>query len=300
MSKVKSAIPVYDIYSVANTVHLHKEIVAEPFAAYLSTRAHLLHSHRHSFYHVVLFTAGAGTHMIDFEQFTVRKGQIYFMAPGQVHRWNFEGDVDGYVINFSEKLFQSFLAESQNLEQFPFFRSVAKDSVINLTEATMATVSPLFDALIAEVSQSDSYSNSMICALLLNMFIKVSRTLASASIGEVPAHSQLMLHNFKKLVNQYYVDKKLPRDYAALLYITPNHLNALCTNLLGQSAGDAIRDRVILEAKRLLVNASLSISEIAYRLNFKDNSYFTRFFKKYTGITPENFRRSYVDGSLSN
>ncbi len=300
MPKVKSAIPVYDIYSIANAMHLHEEVIAEPFAAYLSTRNQLLPSHRHSFYHIVLFTSGGGTHTIDFEQFTVRPGQIYFMIPGQVHKWNFEGEVDGYVINFSENLFRSIMAESQYLEQFSFLRAVAKDSVIDLDEKTLPVVTHIFHELIGEVKNSDSYSNSMICSLLVNMFIHISRTIVSVDKKQVPAHNQLMLYNFKKLVNQYYIEKKLPKDYAVMMYITPNHLNALCSDLLGQSAGEVIRDRVLLEAKRLLVNAGLSISEIAYKLNFKDNSYFAKFFKKYTGVTAESFRRSYVDGLLTN
>jgi AraC family transcriptional activator of pobA len=95
------------------------------------------------------------------------------------------------------------------------------------------------------------------------------------------------------LVNQHYVEKRLPKEYAAMLYVTPNYLNALCRDLLGKSAGQLIRDRILLEAKRLLVNTDISISEIAYRLNFKDNSYFTKFFKKYSGVTPEDFKTSH-------
>ena len=79
-----------------------------------------------------------------------------------------------------------------------------------------------------------------------------------------------------------------------MLYITPNHLNACCKEVLGIPAGEVIRNRIVLEAKRLLVNLQLSISEIAYTLNFEDNSYFTKFFKKYAGVTPEEFRNSIV------
>ena len=98
-------------------------------------------------------------------------------------------------------------------------------------------------------------------------------------------------------MNEYYNRKRLPKEYAAMLYVTPNHLNALCNDLLGKAAGEVIRDRVLLEAKRLLVNADINISEIAFQLDFKDNSYFTRFFKKYTGTTPEDFRRSVINSN---
>jgi AraC-like DNA-binding protein len=79
-----------------------------------------------------------------------------------------------------------------------------------------------------------------------------------------------------------------------MLYVTPNHLNVLSRDMLGRSAGEIIRDRVLLEAKRLLTNAAMTSAQIADELNFQDNSYFNRFFKKYEGVTPEEFRRSHL------
>ena len=87
---------------------------------------------------------------------------------------------------------------------------------------------------------------------------------------------------------------KLPKEYARLLYITPNHLNAVTQDVLGVTAGDIIRERIVLEAKRLLTNADMDVNQIADDLNFQDNSYFTRFFKKYVGVTPEQFRKTIV------
>ncbi|MBC7552760.1 MAG: AraC family transcriptional regulator, partial [Taibaiella sp.] len=86
---------------------------------------------------------------------------------------------------------------------------------------------------------------------------------------------------------------RLPKEYAAQLFITPNHLNAVCHQLLGKAAGEVIRDRVLLEIKRLLVNVDITVSGIAAQLNFPDNSYFSKFFKKYEGSTPEDFRKTY-------
>jgi AraC-like DNA-binding protein len=100
-----------------------------------------------------------------------------------------------------------------------------------------------------------------------------------------------VLRNFQKLIDLHYKEKKLTKDYAALLYVTPNHLNALSKDVTGHSAGELIRNRVLLEAKRLLVNAEMNVSQIADELEFADNSYFSKFFKKYVGVTPEVFRK---------
>src|SRR3982751_2927759 len=102
----------------------------------------------------------------------------------------------------------------------------------------------------------------------------------------------------KKQIPNYSIDTvrgegQAPEDLMAAPFgeYLRTHLNSLCRDLLGISAGEVIRERIVLEAKRLLVNGGLSITEIAYRLNFQDNSYFTKFFKKYAGATPEDFRR---------
>lgn len=104
-----------------------------------------------------------------------------------------------------------------------------------------------------------------------------------------------LLKSFQHLIDKHFRTIKLPKEYAEFLYVTPNHLNALCQDLLGKTAGDLIRDRVLLEAKRLLTNADLTVTEVAYDLNFQDNSYFNRFFKKNVGVTPDDFRKNFIN-----
>jgi len=296
--KKPANIPVYDICTLNFVQPLHEEVIARPFSAYLEEHPNLHFPHRHSFYHLVLFTKGGGSHTIDFEEFPVVPGQLYFMIPGQVHGWDFEGDMDGYIINFSEDLFRSFLADRQYLDQFAFMQGVARDSVIQLGKAALDALSMLCEQIIAEIGSRGNRMNDMVRALLIRLLILADREQYPGDRFRMPQQAGLTLYQFRKLVDQYYAVKRLPKEYAAMLYITPNHLNALCSELLGKPAGELIRDRVLLEAKRLLVNAGLSIAEIAYQLNFADNSYFTKFFKKYTGQTPEAFRKAAVDHHL--
>jgi len=132
----------------------------------------------------------------------------------------------------------------------------------------------------------------MVRSLMLQLFISVGRLNGGDAQPQTGVYNHTLLKNFKKLIEDNFTKLKLPKEYAELLYVTPNHLNALCNDVLGISAGELIRNRVVLEAKRLLVNFSLNITEISYRLNFADNSYFTKFFKKQTGLTPEAFRKN--------
>src|SRR5688572_26901093 len=102
----KEKIPVYDNCSIGNP---GDEFFIDRFANYLARHYHNLHwPHRHSFFHLVLFTKGSGSHTIDFSRYDVKPNQVYFMMPGQVHGWEFKGKVDGYIINFSDSFLKSF------------------------------------------------------------------------------------------------------------------------------------------------------------------------------------------------
>jgi AraC family transcriptional activator of pobA len=286
---MKKAFPVYDICALSD--HQHDDLLISRFAPYLQKHQNLSMAHKHSFYHVVFFTEGGGTHAIDFKTFGVKPYQIYFMVPGQVHSWSFEGPVDGYIINFSASFFQSFLLRPDYLDNLPFFSGNIADEVINLPPDIHQAGGAVFDHFIPERAQFERGVLYMINALLLNLFILIARQSEQSNPAIAPNYNYTLLQSFRKLTDRHFATLRLPKDYAALLYITPNHLNALCNDILGIPAGEVIRNRVILEAKRLLVNLGLNITEIAGQLNFADNSYFTKFFKKYTGQTPEEFRK---------
>ena len=293
----KEKIPVYDICSLKKDQYQQNDFSMERFGAYLKKHYQNLQlPHRHSFYHLVLFAKGAGKHSIDFTNFAVKPMQAYFMAPGQVHSWHFEGEVDGYIINFSEQLFRSFLLNPGYLESFPFFRGDSNESVCQLPPEIHNKVLQLLEEMLAIFDSGDESQLDMVCVLLLQFFMAVNNTATQNKGEKIPQQKLQLLNSLRRLIDQHYLNLRLPKEYADLLYITPNHLNALCQDLIGKTAGELIRDRVLLEAKRLLTNAGMSATEIAYALNFQDNSYFNRFFKKYAGVTPDDFRKQFAAG----
>ncbi|MEO7450769.1 MAG: helix-turn-helix transcriptional regulator [Chitinophagaceae bacterium] len=290
----KEKIPVYDICSLSADQRQPNEVLAERFGAYLKRHSpNLHHAHRHSFYHLVFFTAGAGTHSIDFTRFAVKPYEMYFMSPGQVHSWDFKGNTDGYIINFSENLFRSFLLNPDYLERFSFFSGNSEESVCKLLTSSHNKVLALFEEILAEGARKENNTDAL-KLLLLQLFITVNQSLKINMQKAVPQQKQVLLKGFRRLIDLHYRSIKLPKQYADLLYVTPNHLNALSQDLLGKPAGELIRDRILLEAKRLLTSTDMSITEIAYDLNFQDNSYFNRFFKKKEGGTPDAFRKQFT------
>jgi len=290
---MKKGIPVFDICSIDHRVP-NKDLLIERFGPYLKKHYQSLHRpHRHSFYHLVLFAKGQGFHTIDFQKFAVRQGQIYFMIPGQVHSWHFNKEVDGFLVHFNEALFTTFLQNGQYVNQFSFFSGDAEVGVCQVAPQLLPKVTVLFEEILEENIKKNRLSLDLVRFRLLQIFILIEQYCPAKKLLNKPPLKMVLFRNFQKLINQQYRTLRLPKEYAELLYITPNHLNALCREMVGKTAGDLIRDRVLLEAKRLLTNADMSITEIAYDLNFEDNSYFNRFFKKQVGKTPDNFRKTF-------
>ena len=289
---VKDRYPVFDISQLAE--FSKDDILISQFEPYLKIHKNLQQAHKHTFYHLVFFTEGGGSQTIDFQRFEVKPYQIYFMVPGQVHHWAFEGNVDGYVVNFSDKFFQSFLLKPDYLEQFPFFSGNANEAVINLEKDLGLKINELFEKLLIEANETGHSAADMVRLLLLEIFILIGRTVSMPELKQASPYNLTLLKNFRHLIETHYISNRLPKEYAEMLYITPNHLNALCNDLLGIAAGEVIRNRVVLEAKRLLVNPQMGITEVADHLNFGDNSYFTKFFKKQAGITPEEFKKQFI------
>lgn len=269
------------------------EFLVTPLREFLDAHTDLYFPHRHSFYQIVLFTRGGGSHSIDFQRFEAREHQVYYMAPGQIHTWEFTAETEGLVINFNETFFTAFCHNPNFLAEFPLFNAVRNAPVNVLDMECCGEVHGLMEKMLLEYrSDEGDFKADLLRAMLLQLLVRLSRKFPERVIEGATRHHVNMLRNFERLIEQHFREKHLPREYAELMFITPNHLNALASATIGKPAGELIRDRIILEAKRLLVNSDYTISQIASHLNFEDNAYFSRFFKKALGISPEQFRRS--------
>ena len=127
------------------------EFMIESFGPYLERQSpHLHHAHRHIFYHMVCFSHGAGSHSIDFLRYPVEAGQIYFMPPGQVHSWSFEGRPEGWVINFSVDFLRAFLLDPGYVDRFTFFSGRAEDSVVRLLSPVREQVYGMLEQMLRQ------------------------------------------------------------------------------------------------------------------------------------------------------
>jgi AraC family transcriptional activator of pobA len=287
---MKSNIPIYDLSTFEQ--YKNQGVYIGQFGAYSKLYKHLHSAHGHSFYHMVYFSKGNGVQYIDFKPFEIKPRQVYFMIPGQVHSWSFSTEPDGYIVNFSKDYFSSLLLKANYIEGFPFFKGAVDQQVSSVDQYTAEKITYLFEEILKEGSFRPVFDDDLVRLLLLQLFVHLNRTQIQENSDTNNPYNHTLLKNFQALIDSNFNTLKFPKQYAALLYITPNHLNALCKDLVNKPAGQLIRERIILEAKRQLINIELTVAQIAEKLNFTDQSYFIKFFKKYEEVTPEKFRKS--------
>lgn len=245
--------------------------------------------HKHDFYLVFFVEKGSGVHNVDFTQYTVSDYQVYFIRPGQVHNWSLDVDTAGFQLMLSADVITVF----SNLAPFPFFEQ-SVPSCLSLTQKEFEQFKNHLHEIELIVSDNELLIKEIVL-LRLHLLLKL---LQKDYLKQFPEHDsstkpEKVIKRFNALIDAHFNEESSVNFYADKLNITPNYLNILCQKYLKMPAGDVIKQRTILEAKRLLTSTDLSIKEIAYQLGFNDNGYFTKVFKKYTGKTPGDFKQSY-------
>ncbi len=236
--------------------------------------------HRHDFYAIFLMHEGCGEHIIDFENYKIVANRLFYVRPGQMHFFDASDDVRYSSFMFSE----DFLLES-HLSDTSSWNSIA--TIKDLNDEENILIEKWLDMINSEISRNEKM-NSHILQLevytLMQELVRLSE--GEKSSDAIPA----TVLKYRKLVNEHFAQWQQVQDYATELGVTPNYLNILVKKHLGTSALQLIHSRILLEVKRLLFSTDLDVSEIAYRVGFNEMSYFTRFFKRLTGMTPSVFK----------
>jgi len=196
----------------------------------------------------------------------------------------------GYTF-FFKKEFYDVTDSHLSLSTLPFLNNSNNDEpLVVFDELTGQLVSLLFEKIMEEYAAKQPHYESLINALLKQLFIYSLRVYQPNFKDETAVLNVAKIRQFEALIEIHFRAYKSVKEYADLMNITPNYLNAVCNKTVGRKAGELIRDRILLEAKRLLLYSTMSVCEMAYHLGYEDCSYFIRVFKKEVNQTPEQFR----------
>lgn len=274
----------------------HEELFASSLSYHLTHHHNEISvPHKHDFYTTLLFTHGSGTHEIDFETYDVTPGSVFLLNPGQMHYWELSPDAEGFVFLHSES-FYNFMFSANGLLNFPFFRSTHNSPYLLLDNEELTKITPFFDQIITEYQDQAAYKFRKIVLLIDLVYIELSRIYEQKNHLNILHNSNNLdkLMQFETLINTHYQKEKSASQYAKWMNITPKHLNRICQQTVAKTTTELIANRVILEAKRLISNPSINLTDISEILGFEDYAYFSRLFKKYTQETPIQFRNRYI------
>ena len=290
---MKKLLPVYNIKHF-NEKTLNVDFYANYFIPHIKHHHIVTEPHKHDFYLIVMFTKGSGKHEIDFNCYDIKPGTVFLMKPGQMHHWVLSKDIDGYVFFHTGDFYDKGYTLSSVLD-YPFFNSIHNPPQILLNKKIFGELEKRFKEIVNEYQTNELYKIEKIHSLISLIYIELSRHYLPATKIENKTYL-LKLRKLEQFVDLNFKTKKYPREYADLMHISEKHLNRICKECLNKTTSEIIAERIIIEAKRLLIHKRHNVSEIADLLGFNDNSYFTRFFKNNCGETPILFLKHQHEG----
>jgi AraC family transcriptional activator of pobA len=269
-------------------------------------------THRHTLLsQCVLVGSGPVTVTLDGARAALAGPAVMIIPAGTVHSFRFRAETQGHVLTVD---LGRVLSMATYAHQPPIETLFSQPRAIDLRENPQLAVraAQLLERLVHEFKQPDSWDAPVgswlaCCVLWILAHGAASHSaLSHSAVSHGSAargspefhgiHDAERLRRFRQLIESQYLKHWPVRRYAQELALSETSLNRVCRRLAGSTAFDLIQQRLALEARRRLVYAASSVSGIADELGFKDPAYFSRFFRRHSGISPNDFRRRHHGG----
>ncbi|WP_428740957.1 helix-turn-helix domain-containing protein [Tenacibaculum sp.] len=251
-------------------------------------------AHQLEFYQLAFYTDGTSEQLIDFVWHKVEKNTVIYVSKGQVNAFKFNKDLKGFLILFTEDYLKEQLAK------------IPKDTAIRLltpqlfspkVQVGQTSNLPEYVKLIFEefYKSTDSFNKKHIVDSLFSIIFSKVEEIKKNETDYIKDSEKLRLFlKFQTKLKKTFIRNKNADFYAQELGVTYKHLNVVVKEVINKTAKQYIDEFVILEAKRNLVNSTIKSTELAYLMGFEESTNFVKYFKKRTGLTPNEFKNSYI------
>ena len=279
----KSEISTYEFKNKRTTLGV--EIVDLKKIMTLKDKA--LKAHRLNFYQILIITKGRGIHEVDFQQIACSENTVIPVAMGQVQRFTFNPNLDGYAIVFTP----DFLIKEDLDYSYLYDFTIFLHTINPISSIANQAVYTLINEMISEQQKELAFNTIEYQRnLLKNFLIQIERNKRERT--DIVCNDSLELFlKFRKLLEENVNYKVRVVDLCEQLNISKKQLNGSIKLYPHTTAKKYIDDRILLEIKRLLVYSTLSIKEIAYEIGFEDPTNFTKYFKARMKILPTEYRQ---------
>ena len=253
-------------------------------------RSEFLVPHRQDYYFMAFIKIGSNRHWIDMISYTLKPNTFYFTSPHQVHLKEEGGPLTGISLSFTK----DFLASDNDgaLKALPIVQNPHNGHELTLNVQDLQFVEDILEKILSEYASKEAWQHTMLLSYMKILLVYLSRLYMEQFNDREQATDRGLLKKYLSRIDEAYTLQHEVAAYAEMLNISAGHLSDVVKEQSGKPAIAHIHERLILEAKRLLFWGDHSVKEIAWQLNFEDDAYFNRFFKKHTGQTPVMFQRS--------
>jgi len=257
-------------------------------ASMQSDSLNLIHEHIK-----ILFIPQKAIIQVDFQEIEMKTDALLFINPNVILKPC--ETIGGQLLHFNKDFYCIEIHDQEVACDGILYNNVFEIPFINLNTEQSNDIQKLIKDIQSEMENEDSSTEEMLRILLKMIILKSTRIWKQQhQLTEKEQHADVQfLRKFSKLVELHYKTLHTVADYADLLCITPKNLSKKIGLLSKETPNEIIKNRIILESKRLLAHTTMSVKEIAYTLNYEDDAYFIRFFTKNTGLSPITFRKQF-------
>jgi AraC-like DNA-binding protein len=250
----------------------------------------LLVPHRKAYYLLVFVKQGHSRHWVDMVPYEIKNNTVYFTVPSQIQVKEESKPMWGTSLAFTSE----FLALQENaaLSNLPLILNPQNGHELRLTDVDVAFVEDVLDKLYAEYRTPGEWQQRMLSAYMTVLLTYLSRLYTAQFSSDESAPDKLLLKKYQAKINECFRERHEVSEYASMLHMSAGHLSEVVKAQSEKPAIAHIHDRLVMEARRLLFHTQQSLKEIAFDLGFSEASYFNRFFKRETGLTPAEYRTS--------
>lgn len=234
--------------------------------------------------------------MVDFKMYTTTQPTLFFINSNQYFSIEKATNKTAYLIYYNRDFYCIQIHDDEVACDGLLFNNIFEIPNVQLNASEKKLAEQLFHQIKDEIDTQDTSAEEMIRVYLKQLIIRATRTWKKQNLTTenvvVPLTKQDFFRNFSRLVEIHFREKHSVADYAVLLHLAPKTLAHKFKRMNLENPNENIKNRILLEAKRLLMFTEWSVKEICYDLGFEDPAYFNRMFTQKTGTTPAAFRKT--------
>lgn len=239
---------------------------------------------------IVICIEGGLKGTVNLKQYDVRGPGIFIVMPDQILQYEqISGDFLGRSIMMSKPFTKGLLIDSY--DRFPLFQSIMDNPWLPLNEEELSLALDYYSLFEKTVKMNDNPNRiDMIKYLQKAFFYALQDKYLNRGMVEKKSKQEILTSDFLSMAQGNYREQRNLEFYAEKMCLTSRYLSTVVKEVSGKTAGEWIIDFVILEAKALLRSTDMTIQQISNALNFQSQSFFGKYFKRYAGVSPKNYR----------